>query len=57
MIEERKMITNKEELDVILEEIIDETNHNKSRASISSYGSQGKKYLYIYRIKKNNGGM
>ena len=57
MMEERKMITNQEELDAILEEIIDETNHHKSRISISSYGSQGKKYLYIYHIKKNNGGM
>ncbi|NVM34742.1 MAG: hypothetical protein HWN81_04040 [Candidatus Lokiarchaeota archaeon] len=51
------MITNKEELDAILEEVIDETKHNNSRISISSYGSQGKKYLYIYHIKKNNRGM
>jgi len=57
MMEERKMITNKEEIDAILKEVLDETNHHKSKISISPYGSQGKKYLYLYRIKKNNGGM
>ncbi|MFW9902190.1 MAG: hypothetical protein ACFFDY_13070 [Candidatus Thorarchaeota archaeon] len=50
-----KMSINK--IDAILEEIMDETNHNNSKFSISSYGSQGKKYLYLYRIKKNNGGV
>ncbi len=57
MMEERKMITNKEEIEDILKEVLNETNHHKSRISISSYGSQGKKYLYLYEIKKNNGGI
>ncbi|MFW9947971.1 MAG: hypothetical protein ACFFDX_14195 [Candidatus Odinarchaeota archaeon] len=51
------MSIKKNELDVILKEVLDETDHNKSRFSISSYGSQGKKYLYLYKIGKNNGGM
>ncbi|MFX0106366.1 MAG: hypothetical protein ACFE75_12880 [Candidatus Hodarchaeota archaeon] len=51
------MITRKEEMDTILKEVLEETNHHKSKISISPYGSQGKKYLYLYRIKKNNGGM
>ncbi|MFX1305066.1 MAG: hypothetical protein ACFE9X_17050 [Promethearchaeota archaeon] len=51
------MITNKEEIEDILKEVLNETNHHKSRISISSYGSQGKKYLYLYEIKKNNGGI
>ena len=55
--EERKMITSKEEIEAILKEVLDETNHHKSKISISPYGSQGKKYLYLYDIKKNNGGM
>lgn len=54
--EERKMKTNIKELDVILKEVLHENDHSKSRLSFSSYGSQGKKYLYLYRIKRNNGG-
>ena len=50
------MTTKIEKIDVILKEIIDEKNHSKSRLPTSPYGSQGKKYLYLYRIKKNNGG-
>ncbi|MFX0024487.1 MAG: hypothetical protein ACFE9S_19380 [Candidatus Hermodarchaeota archaeon] len=46
-----------EKIDVILKEFVDEKNHSKSRLAISPYGSQGKKYLYLYHIKKNNGGM
>jgi hypothetical protein len=55
--EEIKMRTNKIKMEAILEEVLDETNHSKSKFSISSYGSQGKKYLYLYQIQKNNGGM
>jgi hypothetical protein len=51
------MITKTEEIDDILKEVLDETNHHNSKISVSQYGSQGKKYLYLYRIKKNNGGM
>ena len=50
--EERKMKTSTEEIEIILKEILDGTNHSKSRSSISPYGSRGKKYLYLYRIKK-----
>ena len=57
MMEERKMTISNEEMKVILKEVLDETDHSKSRFSISPYGSQGKKYLYLYKIKKNNGGM
>lgn len=57
MIEEKKMTASNEKIDVILKEVLDETNHSDSKFSISSYGSQGKKYLYLYHIKKNNGGM
>lgn len=50
------MKTNIKELDVILREVLHEKDHSKSRFSISSYGSQGKKYLYLYQIQRNNGG-
>ena len=52
MMEERKMKTNTEEIEIILKEILDGTNHSKSNFSISPYGSRGKQYLYLYRIKK-----
>ena len=51
------MTTSIEKINIILKEVLDETNHSDSKFSISAYGSQGKKYLYLYRIKKNNGGM
>jgi hypothetical protein len=57
MMEERKMKTNKIKMEPILKEIIDETNQTNSKFSISSYGTRGKKYLYLYLIQKNNGGM
>ena len=52
---EKKMKKIKKGMDVILEENLKENEPSKSRLSISSYGSQGKKYLYLYKIQKNNG--
>ncbi|UCC21178.1 MAG: hypothetical protein JSV62_07855 [Promethearchaeota archaeon] len=51
------MKTSREEMDIILKEVLDETNHSNSKFSISPYVGQGKKYLYLYNIQKNNGGM
>ncbi|MFX0136753.1 MAG: hypothetical protein ACFFDN_24160 [Candidatus Hodarchaeota archaeon] len=51
------MNTSDKKIDLILEEVLDETKQYQSKLSISPYGSQGKKYLYLYQIKKNNGGM
>ena len=55
--EERKMTIKNEKMEAILKEALDETNHSNSKFSISPYGSRGKKYLYLFRIQKNNGGM
>ncbi|MFX1420531.1 MAG: hypothetical protein ACFE9N_16665 [Promethearchaeota archaeon] len=51
------MKTNNEEMGAILKEVLDEITNFNSKFSISPYGSQGKKYLYLYQIQKNNGGM
>ena len=57
MMEERNMKTSRKEIEVILKEIFDETMHSEPKFSISPYGSRGKKYLYLYEIQKNNGGI
>lgn len=57
MMEERNMKTSRKEMEVILKEIFDETKHSESKFSISPFGSRGKKYLYLYEIQKNNGGI
>jgi len=49
------MITCEEEINEILKKILDNSNNN-SKNLISPYGSNGKKYLYLYRLKKLNGG-
>ena len=51
------MVINKIKIETILKEIVDDNNHYKSKFSISTYGSRGKRYLYLYRMQKNNGGV
>lgn len=55
--EERKMKTSRIKIESILKDTLYGTNHYKSKFSISTYGSRGKKYLYLYRMQKNNGGV
>ncbi|MFX1386826.1 MAG: hypothetical protein ACFE9M_06385 [Promethearchaeota archaeon] len=51
------MKTSRVKINEILEEILDEKKQSESKFSISPYGSIGKKYLYLYEIMKNNGGV
>jgi len=49
------MITCEEEIDEILKKVLRNSDNN-SKNLISPYGSNGKRYLYLYRLKKFNGG-